>query len=91
VPRRFGYGQHSHHDDRSPHRHGFLARGSYTHFEPRHLHGPHFPHRGSCPTRSNGEVQMTVKTYSSRMVKCWISKFYLTNPSTKPPTSSCPM
>jgi hypothetical protein len=48
----------------------FTAGGSHTHFEHRRLDGPHFPRRGSCPTGSNGEVQRTVKTSSSRMVKC---------------------
>jgi hypothetical protein len=55
--------------------------GSHTHLEPRHLNGPHFLHRGSRPTGSNGEVQRIVKTSSGRMVKCWIPKIYLTNPS----------
>jgi hypothetical protein len=32
-----------------------------------------------------------VKTFSGRMVKCWIPMFYLTNPSTEPSTSSHPM
>jgi hypothetical protein len=32
-----------------------------------------------------------VKTSSGRMVKCWISKIYLTNPSTESSTSSHPM
>jgi hypothetical protein len=32
-----------------------------------------------------------VKTSSGRMVKCWIPKIYLTNPSTKPSTFSHPM
>jgi hypothetical protein len=91
VPICFCYGPCSHHGDRSQCRHGFLARGSYTHFEPGHLDGPRFPRHGSCPTRSNGEVQKTVKTSSGRMVKCWIPKFYLTNPSTKPSTSSHPV
>jgi hypothetical protein len=67
----------------------FLLRGgSYTHFEPRHLDGSHFPRRGSCPTGSKGEVQKIVKTSSGRMVKCWIQKIYLTNPSTETSTSS---
>jgi hypothetical protein len=35
-----------------------------------------FPRRGSRPTRPSGEVQMTMKTSSDRMVKCWISKIY---------------
>jgi hypothetical protein len=69
----------------------FPTRGSYTHFEPRHFDGPHFPHRGSCPTQSGGEVQRTVKTSSDRMVKCWISKIYLTNPSTELLTFSHPV
>jgi hypothetical protein len=34
---------------------------------------------------------MTVKTFSGHMVKCWISKIYLTNPSTELLTSSHPM
>jgi hypothetical protein len=39
-----------------PPRHGFPTGGSYTRFEPRHLDGPHFPHCGSRPAHSNGEV-----------------------------------
>jgi hypothetical protein len=42
-------------------------------------------------TGSKGEVQKTVKISSSRMVKCWIPKIYLTNSSTKLSTSSRPM
>jgi hypothetical protein len=91
VARRFGYDPRPHRGDRLPCRHDFSTTGSYTRFESRHLDGPHFSHCGSRPTRSNGEVQKTVKTYSGRMVKCWIRKFYLTNPSTEPSTSSCPM
>jgi hypothetical protein len=82
VPRRFGYGPRPHRGDRPPRRHGFPTRGDYSHFELSHFDGPCFPHRGSCPTRSNGEVQRTVKTSSGCMDKCWIPKFYLTNPST---------
>jgi hypothetical protein len=74
-----------------PRRHSFLGGGSYTRFEPGHLDGPHFPHHSSHPVHSNGEVQKTVKTSSGRMVKCCIPKFYLTNSSTKPSTSSCPV
>jgi hypothetical protein len=48
----------------------FSARGFYTHFEPRYVDGPHFPHYGSHPTGSNTEVQKTVKTSLGRMVKC---------------------
>jgi regulator of replication initiation timing len=91
VPRRFGYGPHRHHGDRPPHWHEFLAGGSYTHFELRHLDGPYFPHSGSRPTHSNGDVQKIAKTSSGRMVKCWIPKIYLTNPSTEPLTFSRPM
>jgi hypothetical protein len=57
----------------------------------RHLDGPHFPRCGSRPTRPSGEVQRTMKTSSGRMVKCWISKIYLTNSSTEPSTFSRPM
>jgi hypothetical protein len=91
VPRLFGYIPCSHRGDRQPRRHSFPTRGSYTRFELRQLDGPHFPLRDSCLTRSNGEVQKIVKTSSGRMVKCCIPKFYLTNPSIEPSTSSCPM
>jgi hypothetical protein len=90
-PRRFGYGPHHHHGDRFPRRPSFPAGGFFPHFEPRHLDGPCFPRRGSCPTRPSGEVQRTVKTSSGRMVKCWIPKIYLTNPSTESSTLSRPM
>jgi hypothetical protein len=69
VPRRFGYNSHSHRGDRFSRRHDFPAGGFYTRFEPRHLDGTHFPHLGSRPSGSNGEVQKTVKTSSGRMVK----------------------
>jgi hypothetical protein len=91
VPRCFGYGPHPHRGDRFPLRLDFPAGGSFPHFEMRHLDGPHFPHRGSHPTRPSGEVQRTVKTFSGRMVKCWIPKIYLTNPSTEPSTPSRPV
>jgi hypothetical protein len=91
VPRRFGYDPCPHRGDYTLCRHGFPAEGSYTHFELRHLDGPHFPHHGSHPTSSKIEVQKTVKTSSGRNVKYWISKIYLTNPSTQPSTSSHPM
>jgi hypothetical protein len=55
------------------------------------LDGPRFFYHGSHPTGPSGEVQRTVKTFSDRMVKCWISKIYLTNPSTEPSTFSCLM
>jgi hypothetical protein len=90
VTRRFGYGPSPHHGDRPPRRHDFLAVVSYIHFESRHLDGPHFPHHSLRPTHSNGEVQKIVKTSSGR-IKCWIPKFYLTNPCTEPSTSSRPM
>jgi hypothetical protein len=90
-PRRFGYGPRPHHGDRFPRRPGFFAEGFFTHFEPRHLDGPHFSHRGLRPTRPSGEVQRTVKTSSGCMIKCWISKIYLTNPITEPLTFSRPV
>jgi hypothetical protein len=49
-PRRFGYGPRPRCGDHFPRRPSFLAGGSFTHFEPRHLDGPRFPHRGSHPT-----------------------------------------
>jgi hypothetical protein len=90
-PRRFGYGPRPHRGDCFPHRPDFPTGGSFPHFESRHLDGPRFPRHGSRPTRSSGEVQRTVKTSSGRMVKCWIPKIYLTNPSTEPSTISRPM
>jgi hypothetical protein len=83
-PRSFGYSPRPHRGDRSPRRLVFPARGSYTHLELRHLDGLCFPCRGSHSTQPSGEVQRTVKTSSGRMVKCWITKIYLTNPSTEP-------
>jgi hypothetical protein len=90
-PRRFGYGPRPHRGDRFLRRPGFLTGGSFPHFDPRHLDGPRFPHRGSRPTRSNGELERIVKTSFGRMVKCWIPKIYLTNPSTEPSTFSRPV
>jgi hypothetical protein len=69
-PRRFGYGPHPHYGNYFPSSPGFPARGSFPHFEPRHLDGPRLPHRGSRPTQPSGEVQRTVKTPSGHMVKC---------------------
>jgi hypothetical protein len=80
-PRRFGYGPRPRRGDRFPRRPDFSAGGSVPHFEPRHLDGSRFPWRGSRLTRPSGEVQRTVKTSSDRMVKCWIAKIYLTNPT----------
>jgi hypothetical protein len=74
VPRRFGYGPCFHRGDRFLRRLGFSTGGSHTHFEPRHLNGLRFPHRGSCPTGSSDVMQKIVKTSSGRMVKSWISK-----------------
>jgi hypothetical protein len=91
VSRRFAYGPHPHYGDHFLRRPSFPARRSHTHPEPRHLDGPHFSRRGSHLTGPNGEVQRTMKTSSSRIVKCWITKIYLTNPSTELSTSSCPM
>jgi hypothetical protein len=91
VPRHFGYGPCPHRGDHFPRRSGFPTGGSHTHFELRHLDIPCFPRRGSRPTQPNGEVQRTVKTTSGHMVKCWIPKIYLTNPSTEPSSYSHPM
>jgi hypothetical protein len=91
VSRHFGYEPRPHRGDHFSHRPGFPAGGSRTHIEPRHLNGPRFPHRGSCSTQSNDEVQKIVKTSSSRMVKCCIPKIYVTNASTEASTSSRPM
>jgi hypothetical protein len=88
APRRFGYGPRPHCGDCFPCRHDFPIGGSYTHFGPRHLNSTRFSHRGSCPTGSNGKVQKTVKTYSGHIVKYWIQKIYLTNPSAEASTSS---
>jgi hypothetical protein len=87
-PKRFGYGPRHHRDDRFSRRPDFPVGGSFPHFESRHLDGPRFFRRGSRPTRSSGEVQRNVETSSGRMVKCWIPKIYLTNPSTEPSTLS---
>jgi hypothetical protein len=91
VPRRFGYGPCHHPGDSFPRRPNFSTGGSHTHPEPRHLDDPWFLHCGSCLTRTTSEVQRIVKTSSSHMVKCWIPKIYLTNPSIEPSTSSRPM
>jgi hypothetical protein len=91
VPRHFGYSPHPHHGDRTLRRPDFSTGASYTHFEPRHRDGPRFSQRGSHPTQLNGEVQRTMKTSSGRMVKCWIFKIYLTNPSIESSTFSHPM
>jgi hypothetical protein len=49
-PRHFGYGPRPRCGDRFPRRPSFPAVGSFTHFELRHLDGPHFFYRGSRPT-----------------------------------------
>jgi hypothetical protein len=90
-PRRFGYGLRPHRGDCFPRRPDFSTGVSFLHYESRHLDGPRFLRRGSRSTRPSGEVQRTVKTSSGRMVKCWIPKIYLTNPSTEPSTFSRPM
>jgi hypothetical protein len=69
-PRRFGYGPRPRRGNRFPRRPGFSVGGSFPHFVLRHLDGPCFPGHGSRSTRPSGEVQMTVKTSSGRMVKC---------------------
>jgi hypothetical protein len=88
VPRCFDVDPRSLRGVRAPRRHGFPARGVYSHFEPSLFDGPCFLCRGSHPTHSNGEVQMIVKTSLGHMVKCWISMIFLTNPSTEPSTFS---
>jgi hypothetical protein len=70
VPRRFGYDPCPHRGNHFPRRLSFSAGGSHTHFEPKHLDDPHFPCCGSCSTGSNDEVQRTMKTSSSRIIKC---------------------
>jgi hypothetical protein len=84
----FGVDPHSHRGVHPLCRHGFPTRGVYSHFEPSRFDDPHFPHRGSCPTYTNGEVQSIVKTSLGRMVKCWIIKIFLTNSNTKPSSFS---
>jgi hypothetical protein len=69
-PRCFEYDPCPHRGDRFPHSPSFSTGGSFPHFESRHLDGPHFPHRGSCPIWPSGEMQRTVKTSSARIVKC---------------------
>jgi hypothetical protein len=88
VPRCFGFDPCSYCGARPPCRHNSPARGAYSHFEPSRFDCPRFPHRGSCRTRSNCEVQKTVVTSSGHMVKCWISKIFLTNLCTEPSTFS---
>jgi hypothetical protein len=90
-PKRFVYGPRPHHGDRFLRRPGFPTGGAHTHFEPKHLDGPRFPRRDSRPTRPNGELERIMKTSSGRLIKCWISKIYLTNPSTEPSTISRPV
>jgi hypothetical protein len=88
VPRCFGYGPRFHRGDHFPCRPSFPTGGSHTQFEPTHLDGPRFLRRGSHSTQPNGEVQKIMKTSLGQMVKRWIPKIYLTNPSTEPSTSS---
>jgi hypothetical protein len=61
VPRYFGINPRSHHGVHPLHRHGFPARGVYSHFEMSRFDGPCFLHRGSCPTHSNGEIHRIVR------------------------------
>jgi hypothetical protein len=90
-PIRFSYVPCPYRADRFLRRSGFSAGESFPRFESRHLDGPRFPRRRSRPTRPSGEVQRVVKTFSGRMVKCWIPKIYLTNPNTESSTFSRPM
>jgi hypothetical protein len=91
MPKCFGYDPRPYCGDCTPRRLGFPTGGFHTCFELRHLDNSHFSHRGSCLTRSNGDVQKIVKISSGHMVKCWIAKIYLTNPCTQPSTFSHPM
>jgi hypothetical protein len=91
VHRCFGYDPRPYCGDRTPCRPGFPAGWFHTYFEPRHLDGPRFPCRHSRPTHSNSDMQRTMKTSSGRMVKCWITKIYLTNLSTESSTFPYPM
>jgi hypothetical protein len=84
VRRCFGVNPRSHRGVRPPRRHVFSARGVYSHLELGRFDDPRFPCRGSRPTPSNAKVQRIVKTSSRHMIKCWISKIFLTNPSTEP-------
>jgi hypothetical protein len=86
VPRCFDVDTRSHCGVCPLCRHGFSATSVYSHLEPSRFDGPHFPRHGSCHTRSDDEVQKTVKTSSGRMIKCWITKIFCTNPSTEPST-----
>jgi hypothetical protein len=56
MSRHIGYGPRPHRGDRSLRRHGFPARGAYSHFESSRFDGPCLLHRGSHHTCSNGEV-----------------------------------
>jgi hypothetical protein len=56
VPGRIGVNLRFHHGVRPLRRHGFPSRGAYSHFELSRFDGPRFPHRGSRPTRSNGDI-----------------------------------
>jgi hypothetical protein len=69
------------HGDRFPCRPGFPDGGAHTHFEPRHLDGPRFPHRGSCLTQLNGELERIVKTSSGRMVSAGFLRFISLTPA----------
>jgi hypothetical protein len=70
VTERFGVDPRSPRGVRPLCRHGFPARSIYSHFQSSRFDDPHFPHRGSSLTQSNGEVQMIVKTLSGRMIQC---------------------
>jgi hypothetical protein len=70
VPRRIGVDPHSQRGVHPLRRHGFPATCVYSQFELSRFDGRCFPHCGSHPTRSNGEVQRIVKTSLGHMVKC---------------------
>ena len=88
VSQRFGSDPRSlHRGDRYPHRHRYPSDGFYPRSELRHFDGLRFPHHGSRFPRLSDKVQTTMLISSDRMVKCWIPKVYLTNPSTRPSIS----
>ena len=81
-----------HHGDQYMCRHRYPSDGFYSHHEPRCFDRPCLPHCGSCSPRSSDDVHVATLTSSCCMVKCWIPKVYLTNPTTKPSISlSCDM
>ena len=89
AQQRFGAPRFPHRGERHSRGFGFHTDDFYPHnsrFESRRFDRPRFPHHGSRPMHSNDNVQRTVMTTTGHMVKCWIPKCFLTNPSTEPST-----